>query len=134
MEAIERVCRFLKDAGTYYLATADGDQPHVRPFGTAHIFENKLYIQTGKGKDVYRQMTANGKVEICALYNGEWIRVCGNVIQDERQEAEESMLDAYPELRKMYTTGANGNTAVFYFEHAAATISSFTHEPEVLTF
>ena len=134
MEAIERVCRFLKDAGTYYLATADGDQPHVRPFGTAHIFENKLYIQTGKGKDVYRQMTANGKVEICAMYKGEWIRVCGNVIQDERQEAEESMLSAYPELRKMYTTGANGNTAVFYFEHATAAISSFTHEPEVLTF
>ena len=132
MEAIEKVCSFLKDAGTYYLATVDGDQPHVRPFGTAHIFENRLYIQTGKGKDVYRQMKANGQVEICAMYKGEWIRLHGTVILDPRQEAEESMLDAYPDLRKMYTTGADGNTAVFYFEHGTATISSFTHEPEVL--
>jgi len=134
MEAIEKVCSFLTDAGTYYLATMEGDQPRVRPFGTAHIFENKLYIQTGKGKDVYRQMIANGKVEICAMYKGEWIRVCGKVVADECVEAEESMLDAYPDLRKMYTTGADGNTAFFYFEHGTATISSFTHEPEVLKF
>lgn len=134
MEAIERVCQFLKDAGTYYLATTEGDQPHVRPFGTAHIFENKLYIQTGNGKDVCHQMIANGKMEICAMYKGEWIRIRGTVIKDDRQEAEEAMLSAYPDLRKMYTTGANGNTAVFYFEHATASISSFTHEPEILTF
>ena len=134
MTGIEKVCSFLTDAGTYYLATMEGDQPRVRPFGTAHIFENKLYIQTGKGKDVYRQMIANGKVEICAMYKGEWIRVCGKVVADECVEAEESMLDAYPDLRKMYTTGADGNTAVFYFEHGTATISSFTHEPEVLKF
>ncbi len=134
MEAIERVCRFLKDAGTYYLATVDGDQPHVRPFGTAHIFENRLYIQTGKGKDVCHQMMANGKVEICAMYKGEWIRVSGTVVLDSRLEAEESMLDAYPSLRKMYTTGVDGNTAVFYFKHGTATISSFTHVPEILQF
>ena len=88
MEAIEKVCSFLTDAGTYYLATMEGDQPRVRPFGTAHIFENNLYIQTGKGKDVYRQMIANGKVEICAMYKGEWIRVCGKVVADECVEAE----------------------------------------------
>lgn len=134
MEAIEKACQFLKNAGTYYLATADGDQPHVRPFGTAHIFENKLYFQTGKSKNVCHQMQANGKVEICAMYKGEWIRVCGTVVLDERVEAQESLLNAYPDLRTMYTTGPDGNTAVFYFEHGTATISSFTHEPEVLDF
>ena len=133
-ETMEKVCDFLKKAGTYYLATVEGDQPHVRPFGTAHLFEDKLYLQTGKGKAVYHQIMANGKVEVCAMHQGEWIRVMGNLVLDKRQEAEESMLSDYPELRRMYTSGEKGNTAVFYFEHAQATIYSFTHEPEVLTF
>ncbi len=134
MAAIDRVCEFLKNAQTYYLATVDGDQPRVRPFGTVNIFENKLYIQTGKGKNVCKQIHANGKVEICAMYKGEWIRVSGKLVPDERVEAEESMLNAYPHLRSMYTTGPDGNTAVFYFENGMATISSFTHAPETLTF
>ncbi len=131
---MKQVCEFLKNAGTYYLATVDGDQPRVRPFGTAHIFEDKLYIQTGKSKDVAKQINANGKVEICAMYNGEWIRVAGTLVLDERVEAQESMLDAYPSLRNMYTTGPEGNTAVYYFKDATATISSFTKEPVVIRF
>lgn len=131
---MKRVYEFLKNAGTYYLATMDGDQPRVRPFGTIHIFENRLYIQTGRNKAVCRQIMANGKVEICAMYKGEWIRVAGNLVRDDRTEAQESILDAYPELRKMYTTGPEGNTAVFYFEHGTASICSFTHEPEVIEF
>ena len=95
---IERVEKFLKDAGTYYLATADGDQPRVRPFGTAHIFEGKLYIQTGKKKDVSKQLHQNPKAEICAFMNGEWVRVSGELIEDDRREARVSMLDAYPSL------------------------------------
>lgn len=134
MSEIEKVCDFLKKAGTYYLATVDGDQPHVRPFGTAHLYENRLYIQTGRTKDVCRQILTNGKAEICAMYKGEWIRIAGNLVLDDRQEAQESMLDDYPDLRRMYTTGPEGNTAVFYFEHGTATISSFTHEPEVIRF
>ena len=74
---MERVCKFLKDAGTYYLATVEGDQPRVRPFGTAHIFEGKLYIQTGKVKAVSRQLAANPKVEICAFMKGKWLRLAG---------------------------------------------------------
>ncbi len=131
---MEKVCQFLKGAGTYYLATVEGDQPRVRPFGTANIFDGKLYFQTGKGKDVVKQLLANGNVEICAMYKGEWIRVAGHVVLDERVEAQESMLEAYPSLRKMYTTGPDGNTAVFYFESGTATISAFTHEPEVINF
>ncbi len=130
---MERVVKFLKDAGVYYLATVEDDQPRVRPFGTAHVFEGKLYIQTGKVKDVSRQLLANPKAEICAFLNGEWIRIAGELIEDDRIEARQSLLDAYPSLQKMYAAD-DGNTQVFYFRNATATISSFTHEPEVITF
>ena len=130
---MERVVQFLKDAEVYYLATTDGDQPRVRPFGTAHIFEGRLYIQTGKVKDVSKQIHANPKVEICAFRNGEWLRVAGKLIEDDRLEARESMLDAYPTLKGMYAAD-DGNTEVFYFEDATATFSSFTKAPEVVKF
>ena len=128
---MERVVQFLKDAEVYYLATTDGDQPRVRPFGTAHIFEGRLYIQTGKVKDVSKQIHANPKVELCAFRNGEWLRVAGKLIEDDRLEARESMLDAYPTLKGMYAAD-DGNTEVFYFEDATATFSSFTKAPEVV--
>jgi len=131
---MQKVYEFLKNAGTYYLATVDGDQARVRPFGTIHIYDGKLYIQTGKTKDVAKQIAANPKVEICAMSKGDWIRVCGTLVLDERVEAQESMLDAYPNLRKMYTIGSEGNTAVYYFKDAVATISSFSHEPEIIRF
>ena len=130
---MERVCKFLKEAGTYYLATVEGDQPRVRPFGTAHVFEGKLYIQTGKVKDVSKQLHQNPKAEICAFKNGEWLRISGKLIEDDRNEARQSMLDAYPSLQKMYKAD-DGNTEVFYFEEATAIFSSFTHEPEVIKF
>lgn len=130
---MERICKFLKDVGTYYFATVDGDQPRVRPFGTAHIFEGKLYIQTGKAKSVSRQLAANPKAEICAFKEDTWLRLCGELIEDDRVEARRSMLDAYPELRAMYNEN-DGNTQVFYFKNATATFSSFTAEPETVTF
>ena len=131
---MEEVFRFLKEAGTYYIATVDGDQPRVRPFGTVNVFEGKLYIQTGKGKRMPKQIAANPKVEICAMKGDEWIRVAGTLALDERVEAQESMLAAYPDLRKMYTTGPDGNTAVYFFKEATATISSFSHDPVVVKF
>lgn len=124
---------FLKQAGTYYLATVEGDQPRVRPFGTVNIFEGKLYIQTGKVKDVAKQIAANPKVEISAFLNGRWIRVAGELVEDDRIEAQKSMLDAYPELGAMYKAG-DGNTVVYYFKDATATISSFTAAPEIIRF
>lgn len=133
MGNIERVCDFLKESGTYYLATTDGDQPRVRPFGTAHIFEDKLYIQTGKSKDVAKQILANPKVEISAMVKGDWIRLSGELKLDDRYEAKKSMLDAYPALQKMYSA-EDDNTAVFYFENATATFCSFTKEPETINF
>ncbi len=130
---MKRVEEFLKNAGTYYLATVDGDQPRVRPFGTAHIFEDKLYIQTGKVKDVSKQIHENPKFEICAFKDGEWLRVAGELVEDDRREARQSMLDAYPSLQNMYSVD-DGNTEVFYIKDATATFSSFTHAPEVVKF
>lgn len=130
---MRRVCEFLKNAGVYYLATAEGDQPRVRPFGTAHIYEDKLYIQTGKVKPTSKQLLANPKAEICAFKDGMWLRVAGELVEDDRAEARKSMLDAYPELRKMYDEN-DGNTQVFYFKNATATFSAFGKDSEILTF
>ncbi len=130
---MERVYNFLKEAGTYFLATVDKDQPRVRPFGTVNIFEGKLYIQTGKVKDVSKQIHANPKVEISAFKDGTWIRVAGELEADERREAKQSMLDAYPQLSGMYSAD-DDNTEVLYFKNATATFSSFTSAPEVVEF
>ncbi|MDD6189478.1 MAG: pyridoxamine 5'-phosphate oxidase family protein [Clostridiales bacterium] len=133
METVERVCEFLKNAGTYYLATVEGDQPRVRPFGTAHIFEGKLYIQTGKIKPCSKQLAANPKAEICAFKDGKWLRLAGELVNDDRVEAKKSMLDDYSGLRNSYDENDN-NTQVLYFKNATASFCSFTSDPEVLTF
>lgn len=130
---MERVCQFLKDAGVYYMATVEGNQPRVRPFGTAHIFEGKLYIQTGKVKPVSKQLTENPKAEICAFHGGKWVRIAGELVEDDRVEARKSMLDAYPNLRSMYDEN-DGNTQVLYFKNAVATFYSFTAAPEIVEF
>ena len=133
MNGIEKVCQFLEACGTYYLATAEGDQPRVRPFGTIMVFEGKLYIQTGKVKPVSHQLAANPKAEICAFKDGKWIRVSGELIEDDRLEAKTAMLDKYPSLRAMYSPD-DGNTQVLYFRGGEAVISSFTDAPETIAF
>ena len=130
---MERICNFLKEAGVYYLATMEGDQPRVRPFGTAHIFEGKLYIQTGKVKPVSKQIAANPKVEISAFKDGVWIRIAGELVEDDRVEAKKSMLDAYSNLRAMYDEN-DDNTQVLYFKSGVATFSSFVAPAEVIEF
>ena len=130
---MERVCQFLKEAGTYYLATVEGDQPRVRPFGTAHIFEGKLYIQTGKAKPVSQQLAANPKAEICAFMGGVWLRIACELVEDDRVEVKKAMLDDYPHLRAMYDEN-DANTQVLYFRNATATFSSFTAAPETVMF
>ena len=130
---MERVCEFLKNAEVYYLATVEGNQPRVRPFGTINEFEGKLYIQTGKIKPTSRQLADNPKAEICAFRDGTWIRIACELMEDDRFEAKKSMLDAYPNLRSMYDEN-DGNTQVFYMKNATATISSFGGEPVVIEF
>ena len=130
---MNEVYDFLKKCGTYYLATVEGDQPRVRPFGTVDLFEGKLYIQTGKSKSVSKQLQANPKAEICAFADGTWVRVAGNLIRDDRIEAKKHMLDQYPALQNMYSA-EDDNTEVLYFTDAVATFSSFTEAPKTIKF
>ena len=130
---METVFAFLKQCETYYLATMEGDQPRVRPFGTVDLFEGRLYIQTGKKKSVSRQMLANPKIEISGMAGGKWIRLQAEVVEDDRREARQHMLDIYPSLKGMY--GADdGNCQVFYLKNATAAICSFGAEPEIVRF
>lgn len=130
---MDKIYQFLKDAGTYYLATVEGDQPRVRPFGTIDVFEGKLYIQTGKKKDVSKQIHLNPKIEICAFKDGVWLRVAAKAAADDRIEAQQHMLDAYPSLQGMYKAG-DGNTEVFCLTEGLATFSSFAAAPEIIRF
>ena len=122
---------FLKKCGTFYIATVDGEKPRVRPFGVVNIFEDKLYIQTGKIKNVSKQMQINPNVEISGFVDGKWIRLEGTVVRDDRYEAKADMLDNNPELKSMYSAD-DDNTEVLYFKDAKATIYSFTEEPKII--
>lgn len=130
---MKEVQEFLKECGVYFLATSEDNIPHVRPFGTAEIFENKLYIQTGKKKDVSKQIAKNPNVELCAYKDGKWLRVKGALVRDERLEAKKDMLDKNPELKSMYSA-EDDNTEVLYFEKATATFYSFTDSPRETEF
>lgn len=131
---MNEVYEFIKKCGTYYLATVENDQPRVRPFGTIDLFEDKLYIQTGKIKPVSKQIQANPKAEICCFdgATGTWLRLAGELIRDDRIEAKKHMLDAYPNLRGMYNEN-DENTEVLYFKNATATFASFSGAPKVIT-
>ena len=130
---MKEVREFLKEAGVYYLATVEGNKPKVRPFGTIEIFEDKLYIQTGKKKAVYKQILDNPNVELCAFKDGKWIRLSGELVPDDRVEAKKDMLDKNPNLRGMYNEN-DDNTIVLYFKNAKAVISSFTEGERVIEF
>ena len=128
-EKLEKVLKFLDDAETYYLATAEGDQPRVRPFGTALIYKDRLYIQTGKAKPVSKQLKANPNAEICAFKDGKWLRIAGELVEDDTREVKTLMLEKMPMLRHMYNED-DGNMQMLYFKNAKATFSSFTEAPE----
>ena len=133
MAGIEKVYQFLDEAGTYYLATVEGDQPRVRPFGTALLYDGRLYIQTGKIKPVSRQIAANPKVEVCAFKDGKWLRIAGILENDENRDVKVAMLDKAPGLKGMYDPD-DGNMQMLYFKCGCATFSSFTEAPETVTF
>ncbi len=133
MEGIERVYQFLDKAATYYLATAEGDQPRVRPFGTILLSDGKLYIQTGKIKDVSKQIAANPKAEICAFKEGKWLRIACELVNDDSHEVKEAMLEKMPSLKAMYSAD-DDNMQMLYMKNAKATFSSFTEAPETVEF
>lgn len=132
---MNEICEFIKKCGVYYLATVEDGQPRNRPFGTVNIFDGKLYIQTGKSKDVSKQIQKNPKVELCCFdgSSGQWLRLAGELVRDDRREPKVDMLEHYPDLKKMYSPD-DDNTEVLYFKNATATISSFTAAPKVVKF
>ena len=130
---MKEVFDFIKECGTYYLATVEGDQPRNRPFGTINIFEGKLYIQTGKSKPVSKQIQKNPKVELCCFKDGKWLRLAGELVRDDRREAKADMLEHYPDLKAMYSAD-DDNTEVLYFKNATATFSSFMGAPKEIKF
>ena len=131
MSGIEKVCQFLEEAGTYYLATVEGDQPRVRPFGTVLYAKDRIYIQTGKVKDVSKQLAANPKAEICAFKDGKWLRISGELLNDDDRDVKVAMLEKMPSLKAMYSAD-DDNTQVLYFANATAVFSSFTEAPETI--
>ena len=133
MSGIEKVCKFLDDVHTYYLATTENDQPRVRPFGTVLLYDGKLYIQTGKAKDVSKQLSANPKAEICAFKDGKWVRITGELVNDDNRDVKVAMLEKMPSLKPMYSAD-DDNMQMLYFKNATATFSSFTEEPETVSF
>lgn len=133
MEGIEKVCQFLDEAKTYYLATVEGDQPRVRPFGTALVYNGKLYIQTGKVKNVSKQLAANPKAEICAFMDRKWVRISGELINDDDRAVKVAMLEKMPSLKRMYDPD-DSNMQVLYFKNAEAIFSAFGAEPETIRF
>ncbi len=130
---MQEVYDFLRKCETYFLTTMEGDQPRVRPFGTVDIFEGKLYIQTGKVKNVSKQISENPKIEICAFDGNNWIRVQAIAVEDDRREAKQHMLDAYPELQAMYAAD-DDNTQVLYLKDVVATMASLSGEPKIIRF
>ncbi|MDD3590894.1 MAG: pyridoxamine 5'-phosphate oxidase family protein [Thermoguttaceae bacterium] len=130
---MQRIYDYLKKCKIYYLATVDGDQPQVRPFGTIEIIDGSLCVQTGKSKPVSAQLHANPKIEICACDGDTWLRVRALAIEDPRVESQEKMLESYPELKAMYQAG-DGNTEIFKLTSGVAVFSSFTEAPVIVEF
>lgn len=133
MSGIEKVYQFLDEAHTYYLATVECDQPRVRAFGTALLYDGKLYIQTGKVKPVSHQIAVNPKVEICAFKGGKWVRIAGELVNDDNHGVKVAMLEKMPSLKRMYSAD-DDNMQMLYFKNAVATFSSFTEAPETIEF
>lgn len=130
---MEEVYELLKSAGTYFLATCEDSQPRVRPFGTIHIYHNRLYIQTGRSKAVSRQLHANPKLELCAMIGENWLRLEATATEDDDREARVSMLEAYPELKSLYSPD-DGNSEVWFLRNVTATLYSFTEPPKTFKF
>ena len=133
LEGQKEVLDFMKKTKTYYLATVENDQPRVRPFGTVEIFEDHLYIQTGRKKNVSHQIEANGKIELCTFDGERWLRLAATAVADDRVEAQTHMLDNYPNLKSMYQPG-DGNTVVYKLVNVTATFESFGAEKRTIRF
>ncbi len=125
---MKEVLEFLKKCSTYYLGTINNGKPDIRPFGTIHEYNGKLYFQTGKIKNVSKQINQNPNIFICAFDGNKWIRIDAKAYEDDSIEASEDLLKEYESLRRMYTPG-DGNCTTYYLTDVKAVISSFTDKP-----
>ena len=131
---METIYHFLKDCQTFYLATADGDQPRVRPFGAVCIYNGKLYICANNQKLVSKQMKTNPKIEIStASADGRWLRLTAETVTHDDRGARQAMLDAYPNIQQMYKAD-DGFFEVYYLKNATGVICSFDGKNEMHTF
>lgn len=130
---MEEILKYLKECGTFYIATTEGDQARVRPFGAVTEYEGRLYIVTNNKKKVYNQMLANPKIEICGMKNETWLRLEAKAIEEDNKAVREKMLAEYPSLSKIYAVD-DGLMAVLYLKEATATIYSFTDKPVITSF
>ena len=132
---MKEVQAYLKECSAFSIATVDGGQPRVRPFGVSEIIDGRLYIMTGKRKDVFKQMAANGKFEICALKpsGAEWMRLSGTLVNDETLAVKEEFLNRNEELKSMYRAD-DDNMAVLYIKDATARFCSFSAPERKVTF
>ena len=129
---MKEILDYLKECGTFYLATTEGDQPRVRPFGAVCEFEGKLYITTNNQKKVFDQMKQNHKIEISAMNKGSWIRLEAEAVPDERREARAAMMeDNKSALSSMYSID-DGIFEVLYLTNGTATIYTFTGDPKII--
>ena len=133
MEGQNKVCNFLDQVKTYFIATVDGNKPKVRPFGTALVHDGKLYIQSGKGKEVVKQIKNNPFVEICAFDGSKWLRISAELVNDNNHDVKVAMLEKMPELKGMYNAD-DDSMEMFYMKNAEAVFCSFTSAPEKLNF
>ena len=132
---MQEVFEFLKACGTYYLATLDGQQPRVRPFGSYAVHQGRLYIETAHYKPVAHQIDAHPLVEICAFDNqSRWVRIAARLVADESYEAKHAFLEQMPELRDLGYDETGNKMAIYYLTEAEATFSSYTDEPRTVRF
>lgn len=118
---MSKVHDFLNEAGVFFLATVDGDQPRLRPLGFHMEMEGKEMFGVGDFKDVYKQLTANPKVEIVACkQDGHWMRYTGKAVFDTDPRYEAAALEAMPDLKNIYNEKTGHHMAVFHLEDAAA--------------
>ena len=132
MEEIRKVYDFLEKAGTFYLATAEGDQPRVRPYGAMLFFEGKIYIMAFGKTNATRQIAANPKAEICA-FKGQTLRIECTLVEDNRQEVGRALVEKMPVLKK--ALGENGeNGVMYYLKDAKADFFKMTELVDTITF
>lgn len=112
----------LKAAGVYFVATTDGDQPKLRPFGVINEFDDKIYLATSNQKAVFAQFIANPKVQLSASLPDKWFRIEAKLVQDRRDVAKQSFLDNNERLKEIYEGDAFKNLEVFYLTDITTTV------------